>query len=165
MALSALKRRELVVMSLCSLLSGPRDQGEEQLFEGRSLQDEAQILMDQCRVTRRWASAAVEQARAILKAKSSYHKLLDQQELDLDWKRLGRVEESVLLWFLHALDQRKAGGGEELVLREEAQESEAVRVLISEAIRLVRKFSSRQNAGYINVLLDRYCHNQSMIDS
>lgn len=163
MTLSALKRRELVVMALCSLLHGTSLQPDGSLCDNRSSRAEQDLLMDQCKIARRWAIAAVELAHQILISRTEFKKELDAQSLEIDWKRLGRVEESILLWFLFSLKRFQAGVKEEVVLEENASVTEGVRVLISEAIRLVRKFSSRESAGYVNVLLDRYCHHRSLL--
>lgn len=163
MTLSALKRRELAVMALCSLLHGEAIDTSGQLSVLRSKRSEQDILMDQCKVARRWATIAVDQALVILPSREKFRKDLDAQNLDIDWKRLGRVEEAVLLWFLHSIKEYQVGSIDTVSLGENAQFSEAVRVLISEAIRLVRKFSSRESGGYVNVLLDRYCHNQGYL--
>lgn len=163
MTLSALKRRELTVMALCSLLHGDAIDADGQLSALRCKRAEQDLLMDQCKVARRWALLAVDQALGILALREEFRKDLDAHNLDIDWKRLGRVEEAVLLWFLHSIKEYRTGSADTVSLGESASFSEAVRVLISEGIRLVRKFSSRESGGYINVLLDRYCHKQDYL--
>lgn len=173
MGLSPLKHRELMIMTLCSRLVNAQEKND--LYE-------IELLMHTCRVTKKWATQALKKAKVISQEEEAICRYLSSLGIELDYQRMGVVERAVLLWVIFELGMRhdfldlvhlqrqkdlsddfkiKEKESEENALEEQSYELKrqfaVVKIILSEAVRLVRKFSSRQAASYINVVLDQFC--------
>lgn len=129
MTLSPQKLREAVFLFLYSLdFSDQEDQTPD-------------LVMEELKITRKNAETARQKAAYIYSQSSDLDVLISKYSSAYDFHRIPRAEKNILrLAFF------------ELVMEKTLH----YKVIISEAIRLTRKFASREAGAFINALLDHY---------
>lgn len=121
------KFREIVLQLLFSIDMG-----------GAEEEDLIPFLMHELKTTRKIVKEAYAQASGIYAKRESLDQKIALLSQSYAFERIGRVERNILRWGFFEQD-----GG----LLDKA-------VVISEAIRLARKFSTPESADYVNALLD-----------
>jgi transcription antitermination protein NusB len=133
MALDPKKKREVVFLYLfCGLLHETSDQ--EGLIS---------LVMRELKVTKRSVLEARDKAQKIEQMRQKLDEWLQEVNNDYPWDRVGVCEKSAI--YLAAYEMQ-----EEVDL--------PPKIALSEAIRLCRKFGSRQSAKYVNAILDQVYH-------
>jgi len=129
MTLDPKKMRELVLLFLFSLDTGtpPSD-------------DLVAMVRKECKVSRKYACEAFEQAQKIMQEKDALDKLLSELSSEYRIERLGSVERSVARLALFEL-----------------QEGLTPKIAISEAKRLTKKFATEQATTFVHGLLSAAC--------
>ncbi len=128
MTYSTHKFNEMVFQLLFSLDMG--DCQEEDLIP---------FLMRELSMTRQNVRAAYNHARAIFDAHKEFDEEIATTSKGYDLERIGRVERNVLRFALHELSTQK---------------EQPRQVIISEALRLTKKFSTKEAVRYVNAVLD-----------
>lgn len=128
MSLPQQKFREIVFLVLYSKDFGCEDMDEFVLF-----------LMPVLKTTKKGITLASERAASVEKHIPEIDELIAKQSLSYDFNRISRVERNVLRLGLFELIH---------------DSSIPPKVAIHEAVRLCRKFGTRESAQYINAILD-----------
>jgi N utilization substance protein B len=129
MKLTPQKFREAVLLFLFSL------------DFAQNYEDTMDLVMEELKVTKKNAMEAKQKAEFILTHVHDLDMIISKYSSAYDFHRIPRAEKSILrLSFF------------ELVVEKMLH----YKVVISEAIRLTRKFASREAGAFINALLDQY---------
>lgn len=129
MKLTPQKFREAVILFMFSL-----DFSQDQ-------QDTLALVMEELKISRGNAQEAADKANFILKNVTDLDLLISKYSTAYDFHRIPYSEKNILrLAFF------------ELVVEKTLH----YKVIISEAIRLTRKFASREAGAFVNALLDQY---------
>lgn len=128
-------------------MSVPREKLREIVFQllfavdfSSSIEDETiAFFMKQLSVTKRIVRESIEKARAVYEKRDEIDAYLKRLSTQYTLERIQKVEMSIL---------RQAAF--DLIFDKEVPP----KVVISEAIRLTRKFSTRDSAAFVNALLD-----------
>jgi transcription antitermination factor NusB len=129
MALTPQKFREAVLLFLFSL------------DFAKDYEDTITLVQEELKITKKYAHEAYEKAQFILTHIGDLDLLISKYSTAYDFHRIPYAEKNILrLSFF------------ELVVEKTLH----YKVIISEAIRLTRKFASREAGAFINALLDNY---------
>lgn len=130
MSFSQQKFREMTFQLLFSLDMG--DCLEEDLIP---------FLMSELTVSKKNVRTSLEKARQIMEKRSELDAIISSISRDYALERIQRVERNVLRLALY-----------EMIVEKELEE----KIIISEALRLCRKFSTPESSSYVNAILDEY---------
>lgn len=108
-------------------------------FGGNEQDELIPFLMRELAVSKRHVRAAHEKALAVWAHHASLDRLIEEKSLAYSFDRIKSVEKNVLRLTLY-----------ELLIEKELN----AKILISEAIRLTRKFAAAEGASYVNAVLD-----------
>ncbi len=97
------------------------------------------FMMNELKVTRRAVQEAYERVQKILEFLMALDKKIEEHSLNYAFERISEVERTILRL-----------GVFELLHDEELPP----KVVIAEAIRLCRKFATRESAGFVNAIMD-----------
>jgi N utilization substance protein B len=127
MALPKKKFRELVFQLLfCGAFS--------------SIDEEVTVLMmRQFFVSKKGVREALDHARKVMEKQHEFDSLIGKNSFDFSIDRISKIELTILRLALFEMFY---------------EENVCEKVAISEAIRLARKFATRESAGYVNAILD-----------
>ena len=129
MALTPQKFREAVLLFLFSMD-----------FTENS-DDSVNLIQEELKITKKNAEEALKKAEFILKNVSDLDLIITKYSTGYEFNRIDRAEKNILrLAFF------------ELVVEKQLH----YKVIISEAIRLTRKFASREAGAFTNAILDQY---------
>lgn len=128
MAVPQQKYRELVFLMLYSYAEGSPDENEVE-----------RLLMKELSVTKKNVKLALEKVKAILKQKSEIDEKIAKASLSYAFERIQTVEKNILRLGVYELFY---------------EDGIPPKVSISEAIRLSRKFATKESSAYINAILD-----------
>lgn len=135
MALPRKKFREIVLQILfCSD------------FEGTSEEDLVPFIMKEMRVTKSAVREAYQQVLSIREKQADFDALIEKFSLNYELKRIPKAERNIL----------RLGAFELLPGSEIPAKS-----VISEAVRLTRKFATRDSARFVNAVLDAIYKNET----
>lgn len=132
MRLSPQKQRELLFLLLYATQFGTTEQ--EELIE---------VVASELHVEKEHVISAFEQLRRISLLNEELDAKISALSTNYELERIQSVERIILRLALYELYHKP----EEL----------AIEIIISEAMRLARKFASAEAAGFINALLDKSC--------
>lgn len=127
MSISIQKYRELVFQFLYSRAFGEGD--FEMLIP---------LMMRQHAISRKSASEIAAEAGRIWIKAAEFDQRIEKHALDFSLEKIGRVERALILQAIFALDLGEV----------------PFKVVISEAIRLSKKFSTPESGAFVNALLD-----------
>ena len=127
MALVPQKLREIVLQSLFSFDMGCQD--EERL---------AKLLMEQYSTARKTTREAVAEAKKVHASIDELDPLIAEVSVSYDFDRIQIVEKNILRLGIYELKIDK----------------KPAKIVLSEAVRLAKKFGSPEAAGFVNALLD-----------
>jgi transcription antitermination protein NusB len=122
------KFREIVFQLLFSF--DANGEGEAELIP---------FLMEELAVSKKYVSAAYLKATAIWKEHQQFDTIIAQLTQEYSFERIKTVEKNVLRVALY-----------ELLIEKELSR----KIIISEAYRLTRKFSTAEGASFVNAILD-----------
>jgi len=129
MALSLQKFREMVFQLVFSSDFSCLDEEEEKI----------EFMMKQLLVTKKSVREALEKERKVWSQKEKIDELIKASSHAYDFERISPVEKSILRLAVYELC---------------CEESTPPKVVLSEAIRLTRKFATAESAGFVNAVLD-----------
>ncbi len=138
MSLSLYKFREIVFQLLFASHFAPSEEQELVSF-----------MMQQLCVTKKVIKEALQKKQAILSKIEELDALISRFSLSYDFDRIPQVEKTVLRLALYELC---------------SDASLPPKVVISEAIRLTRKFATAESAGFVNAVLDAVYQAQMVPD-
>ena len=132
MALSLQKFREIVFQVLFSFdfVSLPEESEEEEIIE---------FIMQQLSVTKKTMREAIAKQKLIREHLTEIDALITKFSLSYDFDRIAQVEKGVLRLAIYELC---------------FEHSVPPRVVMSEAVRLSRKFGTAESSGFVNAVLD-----------
>jgi N utilization substance protein B len=133
MTISPKKTREAVLQCLFSFEGGGDEEGL------------ISLLMHELKTSRRFIMEALEYARRIWKLCPEIDKKIENISVSYDWRRVGKVEKSVLRLGAFEIFEQKL----------------ALEIVISEALRLTSKFSTPEGAHFVHAILDTLGKNSS----
>lgn len=129
MSLTPQKFREAVVLFLFSL------------DFSSDVEETISLIMEELKINKRYAQEAYEKAKFIWSHLNDLDLLISKYSTGYEFNRIPYSEKNILrLAFF------------ELVVEKQLH----YKVIISEAIRLTRKFASREAGAFVNALLDQY---------
>ncbi len=135
MALPQQKFREIVFQLLYSQELGSTDQ--EAIIK---------LLMKELQVTKKSVKEAFEEVDQIIKHKAEIDAILSKFSTSYSFERIQTVEKNILRLALYEFFH---------------EESIPKKVVISEGMRLARKFGSPESANFVNALLDTVYQNSN----
>lgn len=128
MLLSPKKIREIIVQILFSFE-----------MNGCEKEDLISVLMHEVKVSHRFLNQAFEKSKLIWEKKDEIDQKITAASQEYDFSRIGIVEKSVIRLSLFELFYEK-------MLAKE--------IIISEAIRLNKKFSTKEGSHFVNAIID-----------
>ncbi|MCC5831863.1 MAG: transcription antitermination factor NusB [Chlamydiales bacterium] len=128
MTFSSHKFNEIVFQLLFSLDMG--ESNEEDLIP---------FLMRELSVTRKTVRDAFDNAKRVYEARKELDETIASISKGYEFERIGRVERNIIRFALYELSTQSPHPRE---------------MVISEALRITRKFSTKEAVSYVNALLD-----------
>ena len=128
MAITPQKFREIILQLLYSYD-----------FSSTSEEDMIDCMMQELAVTKKTMKEAIERLQKVQGSLEKIDALITRSSVSYDVERIGKVEKSILRL-----------GTYELYIEKEIPP----KVVIAEAIRLARKFSTAESSAFINAILD-----------
>lgn len=127
MAVSVQKFREIVFQLLYS-----------RAFESSDIEGLIPLLMRQHAISRKSARAMADEASRIWEKAAEYDREIEKYAHDFPLEKIGRIERALLQQAISALELGEV----------------PPKVVISEAIRLSKKFATPESGSFVNALLD-----------
>lgn len=128
-SLPSTKFNEMVFQLLFSL-----DMGD--CLEG----DLIPFVMRELSLTRKTVREGYQKARAIFEDKEPLDQVISKISIGYDFERIGRVERNILRMAFYEIERHK---------------EEERPLIIAEALRLTRKFSTKEATAFVNAILDQ----------
>ncbi|MEZ5314893.1 MAG: transcription antitermination factor NusB [Chlamydiales bacterium] len=100
--------------------------------------DIVSLMMHELLVTRKTVLSAYSHAKSIHEAHGELDQIISNISRDYQIKRIGRVEKNIIRYALYFMKSKTTSH----------------KKIISEALRLTQKFSTKESAAYVNALLD-----------
>lgn len=135
MSIPVLKFNEAAFQLLFSLDMGTEDE--------RAL---VSMLMRELKVSRKHVGDALELARAIYGQKALYDEKIGATAQEYALERIGRVERNAMRFALHA----------------HFTTTEPRAKVIAEALRLTKKFSTKEGCAFVNAILDEMTNDSAL---
>lgn len=129
MSLPTAKFNEMVLQLLFSI-----DMGD--CLEG----DLIPFIMRELSLTRKTVREGYQKARTIFESKEPLDQIISKTSIGYDFERIGRVERNILRMAFHEFERHN---------------EEERPLIIAEALRLTRKFSTKEATAFVNAILDQ----------
>lgn len=113
-------------------------------FEACEESNIVSFMMSQIKTTKKNILSSLESVKKIIYHLDEFDSKIKQISTSYDFDRISKVELSILRLAMYELIYEKL----------------PIEIVISEAIRLTKKFSSKHSASFINAILDNVFHKQ-----